>query len=206
MLKIYGRTSSANVMKPLWVADELGIPFEQFDVGGPFGGTDTADYRAMNPGGLVPTIDDDGFVLWESNAITRYLCARYGAGVLWPEDIKVRAIADQWMDWKQTSVMPVITPIFWGLVRTPPADRDMALINRSIKRGGAVFAMLDAQLAKHAHVAGEQFSMGDIPLGPQVHRWLNLVTDRPATPHLDAWYARLAERPAFRRWCMGPMT
>ncbi len=205
MLRIHGRTSSANVMKPLWVAEELGLPFEQIDVGGPFGGTDAPAYRALNPNGLVPTIEDDGLVLWESNAIVRYLCSRYGRGSLCPEDAQTRARADQWMDWKLTTVSPVMTPIFWGLVRTKPEDRDEAGIARAIRRGHGMFALLDSALANQPFVAGDTFTMGDIPLGPQVHRWFSLVQERPPMPHLEAWYARLQARPAFRKWVMTPM-
>ncbi|MEQ8857412.1 MAG: glutathione S-transferase family protein [Pseudomonadales bacterium] len=205
MLTIYGRRTSANVMKPLWLAEELGLDYRRIDVGGPFGGTGDADYLAKNPNGLIPTIDDDGFVLWESNAITRYLAGRYGRRSLWPDDPRALALADQWMDWTLTTVMPMMTPVFWGLVRTPEAERDHAAIDRSIGQGRRIWALLDAHLAQHRYVAGEAFSLGDIPLGPQAHRWFELVTERPKLPHLEAWYARLAERPAFRKVVMIPI-
>ena len=205
MLKILGRRTSGNVMLPLWAADELGLDYEQVDLGGGFGGNDQADYLAMNPNGLIPTIDDDGFTLWESGAITRYLCSKYGVGTLCPTDPQARALAEQWMDWKLTTVMPMMTPIFWGLVRTPEADRDMGLIERSILRGHEIWSMLDAHLAGRDYVAGDRLTMGDIPLGPQVRRWYVLVEEPPALPHLQAWYERLQERPAFRRHCMNPV-
>ena len=205
MLKILGRRTSGNVMLPLWAADELGIDYEQVDIGGDFGGNDLPEYLAKNPNGLVPTIEDGGFVLWESGAITRYLCAKHGMGTLCPADPAQRAIAEQWMDWKLTTVMPMMTPIFWGLVRTPEADRDMDLIERSILRGRKIWSMLDAHLAGRDYVAGDRLTMGDIPLGPQVHRWYVLVAEPPALPHLEAWYERLQKRPAFRRHCMNPV-
>jgi glutathione S-transferase len=205
MLKILGRRTSGNVMLPLWAADELGLEFEQVDIGGEFGGNDAPDYLAKNPNGLIPTIDDDGFVLWESNAITRYLCSKHGAGTLCPEDAQQRALAEQWMDWKLTTVMPMMTPIFWGLVRTPEAERDLDRIERAIRQGHRVWSMLDAWLAKHDYVAGASFTMGDIPLGPQVHRWYELVEDPPSLPNLEAWYERLRQRPAFRRHVMIPV-
>ena len=205
MLKILGRRSSGHVMLPLWVADELDLEAEQVDIGGEFGGNDRPEYLAKNPNGLVPTLDDDGFVLWESNAITRYLCSKYGLGSLCPEDPQERALAEQWMDWKLTIVMPMMTPIFWGLVRTPEADRDMDRIDRAIRQGHEIWSILDARLARHDYVAGSRFTMGDIPLGPQIHRWYVLVDDPPALPHLEAWYQRLQQRPAFRRHCMNPV-
>ena len=204
MLTILGRRTSGNVMLPLWAADELGIEYRQVDVGGSFGGNDKPEYLEKNPNGLVPTIEDGEFSLWESNAITRYLCAKYGSG-LCPVDPQQRALAEQWMDWKLSTVMPMMTPIFWGLVRTPEADRDLDAIQRSIERGWKVWRILDRHLARNDYVAGEAFTMGDIPLGPQIHRWLELVDDRPPMPNLEAWYRRLTERPAFREHCMNPI-
>ncbi len=205
MLQILGRRTSGNVMLPLWAADELGIDYEQVDIGGDFGGNDQPEYLAKNPNGLVPTIDDDGFVLWESNAITRYLCSKHGMGTLCPENLQQRGLAEQWMDWKLAIVMPMMTPIFWGLVRTPEADRDMDSIERAILRGHKVWSILDAHLARNEYVAGSTFTMGDIPLGPQIHRWYVLVEEPPALPHLEAWYERLQKRPAFKRHCMNPV-
>lgn len=192
-------------MKPLWAADELGIEYEQVDVGGAFGGNDKPEYLEMNPMGLVPTIIDDGFVMFESNAITRYLCEKHGRGTLWPADPRIRATADVWMDWKLTAVNPTMRPIFWGLVRTPPAERDQAEIDAAIAQGRKLWAMLDRHLEGRDFVAGDAFTMGDIPLGPQAHRWLNLVEDRPAMANLEAWYQRLTERPAFARHVMIPI-
>ena len=205
MLKILGRRTSANVMKPLWTADELGLDYEQVDVGGKFGGNREPGYLAMNPTGLIPTLVEDGFTLWESNAITRYLCEKYGQGSLYPADPRVRAIADTWMDWQQTTCAPMMTPVFWGLVRTPEAERDQDAIDAGIERGHEVWGMLDRHLADHAFVAGDELTMGDIPIGPQAHRWLNLVEKRPPMPNLEAWYRRLAERPAFRKNVMIPI-
>lgn len=205
MLKIIGRVTSANVMKPLWAADEIGLEYEQIDLGGPFGGNDDPEYRAKNPNGLVPTIDDDGFIMWESNAITRYLCAKHSMGNLCPDDPQVRATAGTWMDWKLTTVNAMMRPIFWGLVRTKPEDRDMDEINAAIKQGHRIWAILDNHLKDRQYVAGDNFTMGDIPLGPQAFRWFELVDDRPAMPHLEAWYARLQERPAYRKNCMNPL-
>jgi len=205
MLKIYGRRTSGNVMKPLWLADELGLEYEQIDIGGPFGGNDQPEYLAINPMGLVPTIDDDGFVMWESNAITRYLAAKYGQGTLWPDDPRARATADTWMDWKLTAINAMMRPIFWGYVRTRPEDRDMAEIAAAVEQGNKFWAMLDRHLADRKYIAGDTLTMGDIPLGPQAFRWFTLVEDRPPLPHFEAWYQRLTERPAFRKNCMNPL-
>ena len=205
MLKILGRRTSGNVMKPLWAADELGLDYEQVDVGGKFGGNREPDYLEMNPTGLIPTLVDDGFTLWESNAITRYLCEKYGRGSLYPAEPRVRATADTWMDWQQTTCAPMMTPVFWGLVRTPEAERDHEAIDAGIERGYEVWGLLDRHLTDRPFVAGDAFTMGDIPVGPQAHRWLNLVEKRPSMPNLEAWYRRLTGRPAFRKNVMIPI-
>ena len=205
MIKILGRRTSGNVMKPMWVADELDIEFEQVDIGGAFGGNDQADYLAMNPMGLVPTLIDGDFSMFESNAITRYLCEKHGRGSLYPDDAQIRATADSWMDWKLNAINAMIRPIFWGLVRTPAEQRNQAEIDAGIKEGIRLWTMLDNHLNDRSYVAGEAFTMGDIPLGPQAHRWMMLVQDRPSMPHFEAWYQRLTERPAFQKHCMIPL-
>jgi len=205
MLKIIGRRTSGNVMKPLWLADELGLEYEQQDVGCALGGNDTADYLAMNPMGLVPTINDDGFIMWESNAITRYLAEKYGKGTMYPTDPHVRATADTWMDWKLNAINAVMRPIFWGLIRTKPEDRNMDDIKAAIKQGCKFWGMLDTHLEGRNYIAGDDLTMGDIPVGPQAFRWFELVEDRPSMPNLEAWYKRLTERPAFRKNCMNPL-
>ena len=205
MLKIFGRVTSGNVMKPLWLADEIGLQYEQIDLGGKFGGNDDPEYRAKNPMGLVPTIDDDGFIMWESNAITRYLAAKYAMGTLCPSDPQARATADTWMDWKLTAINPVMRSIFWGLVRTKPEDRDQGAIDTAIERGIELWGMLDKHLAGRDYIAGDTLTIGDIPLGPQAFRWFELVEDRPPMPHLEAWYKRLCARPAYIKRCMNPL-
>lgn len=200
MLKIWGRASSVNVRKVLWCCEELGVPFERVDAGMQFGVVDTPEYRKLNPNGLVPTIEEDGFVLWESHAIVRYLAARHGAGTLWPTDLRIRADADRWMDWAGSSFLPAFRPVFWGLVRTPPEKRDSKAIGEAAKKCGELAGYVDAALAGHPFIAGAQLTMGDIPLGCHLHLWLNLPLKRPAYPNLAAWHKRLLERPAFDKW------
>lgn len=206
MLRILGRKTSSNVMEVLWLCGELKLKFDRVDIGGSFGGNDTPEYLAKNPNGLVPTIEDDGFVLWESNAICRYLAAKYAPGsTIWPDDLKTRAEADKWMDWQLSVVGAMITPIFWGLVRTPPEKRDMKAIEAAIQRGYKIWGILDKHLAGRKYVAGEHFTVGDIPVGIHAFRWFNLVKDRPAMPNFEAWYDRLCHRPAYKEHCMNPL-
>ncbi|RDV04002.1 glutathione S-transferase family protein [Undibacter mobilis] len=200
MLKIWGRKTSSNVQKVMWAVGELGLAHERIDVGGAFGKTREPPYSDMNPNATVPTLEEpDGFTLWESNTICRYLGAKYDkANVLEPQGIKQRARASQWMDWQLSVIGPNITPVFWGLIRTPPEQRDMALIKTMTEKTVANMQTLDAQLAKTAYVAGDMFSYGDIPVGIMCYRYVQLVPERPATPNLDRWYAAISSRQAFK--------
>ncbi len=206
MLKIWGRKNSINVQKVLWCCEELELDYERVDVGGPFGGNREPEYLAMNPNGLVPTISDVGFVLWESNAIVRYLAAKHGMGTLYPDNLAVRAEADKWMDWQMGTVWARFRPVFLGLVRTPPEERDVEGIEAGRRATEETMRILDAHLADHDYVAGSSFTMGDIPLGATAYRWLNLEIERPPLPGLEAWYGRLCERPAFRKSVMLPIS
>ena len=210
MLKIWGRTTSSNVQKVLWLAGEIALPFERVDAGGAFGVVDTPEYRAMNPNGLVPTIDDDGFVLWESNTIVRYLAAKHAATSIYPADVRARADVERWMDWGTSVLAPAITPAFWQLVRTPPAQRDAGAIATSAAKTAQATAILDAQLAGRRYLCGDALTLADVVCGINTYRWLNLDFagaghPRPPQPALQAWYARLAERPAYRDAVMIPI-
>jgi len=199
MIKIWGRNTSSNVQKAMWAVGELGLEHERIDIGGVFGMNKEPKYLAMNPNGLVPTLEEeDGFLLWESNSIARYLAGKHDkAGVLEPKDPKQRALASQWMDWQLSVVAPAIHAAFWGLIRTPVEKRDLAAIKTSQERTTAAMLMLEAQLAKTAYVAGPAFSYGDIPPGVMCYRYRQLVPGRPATPNLERWFDAISKRKAF---------
>ena len=196
MLKIWGRVNSVNVKKALWAATELGLKYERIDAGMEHGVTKTPEYLKMNPNSLVPTIDDDGFVLWESHAIVRYLAAKHGAGTLWPTDLKARADAERWMDWAFT-FQGAMRAVFWGLIRTPPEKRDMKAIEEGRKRSAQLLAIPERTLSAKPYIAGVGFTMGDIPLGCEVQRWMRVPIERPPFPAVEAWFERLRARPAF---------
>ena len=199
MIKIWGRNTSANVQKVMWAVGEIGLPHQRVDIGGPFGKNREPAYLAKNPNGLVPTLEEeDGFVLWESNAIVRYLAAKHRAGVLEPADPHARARANAWMDWQLSVAAPAISDAFMGLIRTPPEKRNHAAIEESKKRTTAAMAILDGELGDSAYVAGEAFSYGDIPVAVMAYRYRALVPERPTMPHLERWYAAIAARPAFK--------
>ena len=149
MLKIWGRNNSINVQKVMWTVAELDLPHQRIDAGGAFGLLDTPTYGAKNPNRLVPVVEDGDLVLWESNAIVRYLAAKHGAGRLWPEDPGQRALSDRWMDWTFTTIMPDLGVVFWGLIRTPSEKRSMAAIEASSEKLAQIFGRLDAHLARH---------------------------------------------------------
>lgn len=205
MLKLWGRTNSVNVKKALWCLEELGLPYERVDAGGQFGVVNTPEYKKMNPNSRVPTLEEDGFVLWESHSIVRYLCAKHSMGKLCPSDLRVRADAERWMDWAFT-FQSAMRDVFWGLIRTPPEKRDPKAIEKGIQASHELAAMLDGVLAGRPYVAGEQFTMGDIPIGCEVQRYLRVPIERPSWPKLEAWFERLRQRPPFAKHVDIPLT
>jgi len=206
MLKVWGRSNSINVQKVMWVVAELKLPHERVDAGMQYGGVNETWYRDLNPNGRVPTIDDAGFVLWESNAIVRYLAGKHDAGGLAPIDAHAHADADRWMDWVTSTVHPVMTPLFWGLIRTAPEQRDPRSIQENAAAMEGLAGILDKHLSTRPYMAGDALSMGDVPVGCFIYRWNALPIERPHLPHLAAWYARLTGRPAFREHVMLPLT
>jgi glutathione S-transferase len=183
----------------MWAIGEMKLPHQRIDVGGAFGKNNEAPYLAMNPNGLVPTLEEeDGFTLWESNSIVRYLAAKNADRTLEPADLKTRARAQKWMDWQLSVMGPAITPVFWGLIRTPPEKRDANAIAAGKAKTVAAAKMLDEQLGKTAYLAGDAFSYGDIPVGIMVYRYVQLIPERPSMPNLDRWYAAISSRQAFR--------
>ncbi len=199
MMKIWGRNTSSNVQKVIWALGEMKLPFERIDVGGAFGKTKDPFYLAMNPNSLVPTLEEeDGFTMWESNSIVRYLAAKHGSRTLEPADIKTRARAQMWMDWQLSVMGPALGPVFWGLIRTPPEKRDANAIAAGKAKCVEAAQMLEDQLAKTQYLAGDAFSYGDIPVGIMIYRFVQLIPERPAMPGLDRWYAAISSRPAFK--------
>ena len=205
-LKIWGRLSSVNVQKAMLCVEWLGLTHERIDAGLSYGLVDTPEYRARNPNGLVPVIEDDGFVLWESNAIVRYLAAKHAMGSLCPDDPRKRADADRWMDWQTTTLQPAMGQAFLHLVRLPPEKRDPSAVPASRERSEACVAILEAALAGKSYVAGEEFTMGDVALAPAVHRWLNLPLDRVSRPSVERWYREIMRRPAAQKVLQVPIT
>ena len=205
MLKIWGRANSINVQKVLWCCAETGVAFERIDAGMQFGVNNTPEYKAMNPNGLVPLINDDGFVLWESHAIVRYLARKHGLGTLCPADPQTAADADRWMEWYSTTLWNHMKPVFWILVRTPPEKRNMAEVEDNRQKLAGYLAMADAHLAKNAHLAGTAFTMGDIPLAVLCQRWFNLPIERPPMPNLERWFKTVSARAGFQKHCAAPL-
>lgn len=206
MLKIWGRINSANVKKVVWAAQELGLPFERIDAGGPFGLNDTAEFLALNPNGTIPVIEDDGFALWESNAIVRYLASKYGDGALYPAGLQQRADIERWLDWQTTTYHPALVPAFLHLVRLPAEQRKPELAEAARPRLEQLAALLDAQLAKQAYLTGDSFTIADLVLACSVHPWLNLPLERVERPNLQRWYASLRARSASKEVLALPLS
>ncbi len=203
MLTIWGRLNSHNVKKVVWLAEELGLAYRRHDVGGAFGMDDA--YLAKNPNALIPTIEDEDVVLWESNAILRYLAAKHGGEAWWPTDPARRALADRWMDW-QHGYAEAQRAAFMGMVRHTPEQRDMAAIERSMAAARRMMTVLDAALARTRWLSGEAFGLGDIPMGAYTHTFFALDYGRDPLPHVADWYARLQERPGYASAVMIPLT
>jgi len=208
MIKVWGRKDSSNVQKVLWCCGELEVTYERIDIGGSFGGNREKPYLDLNPNGLVPTIEDGSFVLWESNSIMRYLVEKYGNGKLIPSTPEGRANANRWMDWQLTTLGPTIVPLFWGLIRTPEEKRDRTTIENALEKTAKAWQILDDHLAKtrKGFLAGDEVSIGDIPLGVWAYRWFTLPIERPKLVNLSAWYDRLCQRPAYQTHIMIPLS
>ena len=204
-MRIWGRQSSVNVQKVLWTCDELGTPYERIDAGGEFSDLQTDSFRKLNPNARIPVLEDSGFVLWESNAIVRYVAATYGNGQLCPRDPRARADAERWMDWQLTEILPSMRTLFFQLVRARDDERDPAAMERSKIAAAASWRLLDAHLRDRRFLTGDSLSIADIPLGTFVYRWMALPIERPPLPSLIAWFERLSARPHYARNVMRPL-
>ncbi|MGD9830168.1 MAG: glutathione S-transferase family protein [Hyphomicrobiaceae bacterium] len=209
-IRVWGRPTSARTQKVLFALAELGLQADlvlasaTMGAGGhvskgnaAFGIVDTAAYRAMNPNGTVPTIDDDGFVLWESNAIVQYLGMRHGPELFYGNDIRLFASASRWMMWENNQLIPPMHELVMQLIRLPADKRDPAKAEAARQRLARELTIVDGVLAGSRYIAGERWTMGDIPLAIRVHRWHLLDIERPALPHIARYYDDLRARPAF---------
>ncbi|MCM5704510.1 glutathione S-transferase family protein [Larsenimonas salina] len=205
-MKLWGRANSTNVRKALWCAFELELTPEHIEVGGAFGGVDTPEYRAMNPNGLVPCLEDGALVLWESNTIVRYLARQYGAAPFTPDSAAAWAEAEKWMDWVSLAFAEPFKQLFWNQVRQTPETRDSEAMERGRLECARLMGIADDALATRAFLAGDTLTVADIPLGCLAYAWFSMPIERPELSHLAAWYARLSARPAFQRGVMTPLT
>jgi glutathione S-transferase len=204
MIEVWGRASAFNVQKVLWTLGELGLEFRRIEAGGAAGGLADPQFLSLNPHGRIPVLRDGATVVWESHSIVRYLAAAYGAGSLWPLDAAERSLADRWMDWMLATLQPDFMALFWSYYRTPEAERDARAIEAATARCAAGFTILDAHLGCQPYLAGPALTMGDIPAATALYRYFEMGLAQPPLPHARAWYARLAERPAYREYVMQP--
>ena len=205
MLKVWGRRSSFNVQKVMWLVGELGLEHQHIDAGGSFGGLDTPDFLAINPHGRVPVIREGAATIWESHAILRYLAARHGTGPLWSSDPADRAVVDGWMDWSQTALQPdFLNGVFWGFYRTPEDKRNWPAINAALARCATDFAKLERLLEDRTFLLGDALTLADITAGTSLYRYFELEIERPVLPQVERWYRVLQQRPAYRAHVMIP--
>jgi glutathione S-transferase len=204
-LRLWGHPKSINVQKVLWALDELDLEFEGIDAGGKFGRVKDADFLTLNPNGLVPTLEDDSAVIWESNAILRYLATKYGSAPFLPTDLAQRARADAWTDWNNNTFWEQVRPIQIQLVRTPEQQRDRQLVAGAVERVNAAVAILERELTRKPFLAGDDFTFGDIPVATTAQRWFNLPIARPEVKAVSAWYERVKQRAGFQRWVDLPL-
>lgn len=207
MITIYGRATSSNVQLVMWTIGELALRHERLDYGHAFGGTDTPEYRAMHPMGRVPVMREeqragDDLVMFESGAIARYLCARYGQPPFWPEDLVERARLDVWAEFIKATVAPAFAqPIFWALLNHPKGEGGET-VQAAADALKPMMAALDARIGEGPWMGGEDFCFADLWVGHLLYRYNVLNFDKTETPNLDAYYARLVERPAFAEHVM----
>jgi glutathione S-transferase len=206
MLKIWGRATSSNVQKVLWCCGELGIPFERADIGGPFGGNQDPKYLALNPNGLVPTVQDGELVLWESNTICRYLAATHRGERLYPLAPADRALVERWMDWQLSTLGAPMGALLFGLIRTKPEQRDQAAIEAARRQAIVAWTIVEDALEGRSFLAGAELSLAEIVMGTLVYRWHAFPLERPPLRNLKSWYERMRERPAFKAHIEIPIT
>ena len=202
MLTLYGRGTSDSVQKALWALGETGQCFDHVPQGGSYGGLDGPRFVAMNPHRRVPVLKDGATVVWESDAIIRYIAAKYSYGILWPVGVSERSGADQWMAWTLAHLYDDSNLLFWLTVRTPVEAQDAGRIERVHKRLCARYRVLDEHLSAHEYVAGRRLTIGDIPPGATLYRYFNLPVERESFPHLERWYALLCAREPYRKYVM----
>ena len=205
MITVWGRRSSFNLQKVMWLVGELQLPHRHIPAGGDFGIKDTPEFLAMNPHGRVPVIDDGGTIVWESQTILRYLAAKYGRDRFWSDDPGERSQYERWMDWSQATLQPdFLNGVFWGFYRTPEAKRNLPAIASRVRACARHFQLLDRILADRPFLCGDRLSLADIPAGTSLYRYFEIDIERPSVPNVVAWYRRLQERPAYREHVMVP--
>ena len=205
MPTLWGRRTSSNVQKVLWLCAELGVPLRRIDAGLQHGVVDTPEYALLNPNRLVPTLDDDGLVLWESNTIVRYLARRHGGSSWLPGEPAAAALVERWMDWALSTLPAAMSPLYRQLVLLPAEQRDPEVAEKARRDAERAMRILEAELARQDHVAADGITVADIACGPLVHRWHSLPIERPELPALRRYHARLCARPAYREHVAIPL-
>jgi glutathione S-transferase len=194
-LRIYG-IARTRAFRALWIAKELGLDYEHIPIEIGEAGARKADYLAINPNGRLPAIDDGGFTLWESLAITLYLAKKHATGSLYPATLEGEAKAWQWTLWSVQEVDRGVN--IWSLhaVRLPPEDRDPGRLAEALEVLAPPFKVLDGALADRAYLLGDAFTVADLNVASVISRAIDM--DLSATPRIGGWLSRCLGRPAAR--------
>jgi glutathione S-transferase len=206
VITVWGRQNSTNVIKVLWLCEELGLTFSRKDVGGPFGGLQTPEFLTLNPNGVIPVVEDNGAVVWESHTVLRFLAQKYGPDSLYPADPVARSHVERWLDWHATTLAPALNPVFIMLYRTPAEQRQPGALTALVERLSAVLERLNEHLSAQSFIAGAHLTIADIAFGNSVWRWFAFPFERPRLHHLEQWQTRLAERPGYRKFVAQPLS
>jgi glutathione S-transferase len=206
-IKVWGRVTSSNVKKVLWLSHELKLDIDRIDAGGKHGVVSTPEYKALNPNMRVPTMEDDGFVLWESNAIMRYLCTTRGGEALYPSDPKTRADIERWLDWSLSVLSSADTPLFIATIRVPETEHDKTEIDKLIRQTGNAYAIMNEHLKGRKFFVGDSFTIADLALAIFTDRWTRnpFLAGKPEFSENAAWLSRVREREGFRKFVEIPL-
>lgn len=201
-LKILGKSSSINVRKVLWTCAEIGLDFDLTEFGsGTSNSVTTPEFLILNPNAMVPVIQYEGQVLWESNTICRYLAARHQRTDLLPQDPMARAQVEKWMDWQATELNNAWRYAFMALVRHSPAHRDTAAIEHSVREWNRHMSIADLQLQRTGtYLVGDQFTLADIVLGLSLNRWRASPIAHANLPALQTYFDLLSKRSGYLQY------
>jgi glutathione S-transferase len=193
-LRIYGAPRS-RAFRVLWVAEELGLSYENIPVDSAEG-SKKAEYLAVNPNGRIPALDDEGFVLFESLAITMYLARKHAHAGLYPATLPDEARLWQWSLWGANEIETPLIQWISNRFVLPPEKRNATIAAEAEAKLPRPMAVLDAHLATRRHLLGGEFTVADLNVASLLYTaWFN-KGDLSRWPQVRGWLERVLTRPA----------